>query len=123
LFFPQSIKKTKNNKITVINNSNNKTLVVNTNSLKINNYNFIDKISAEISVNSNNNISIKIIKNNLSVRDISIPVENITDTRFIKDDPHVNQFHNFGILIDGRFNPIEFASIQFNGIDRISKRE
>jgi hypothetical protein len=38
-------------------------------------------------------------------------------------DPRLNIFSNYGLLIDGSYNPIEYALLQFNGHDRFDRRE
>jgi hypothetical protein len=47
----------------------------------------------------------------------------MTDTRYNKNDPHINIFSNYGLLIDGTGNPISYGLLQFNGHDRFDKRE
>lgn len=86
----------------------------------------------------------------LSIRDISLPTNCCEDTRSrtsffmeiipgegndpditniipgslqIPDDIIVYQWHNCGILIDGSFNPVKNALIQYNGHDRFDTRE
>ena len=47
----------------------------------------------------------------------------MTDTRYVADDPCVYEPFNFGILINGEVNPVEWALIQLNGHDRFDRRE
>lgn len=63
------------------------------------------------------------VSSTLTVRDLSIPVELMCDTRCDRDDVTVYQCWNFGILIDGTGNPVEYALIQLNGHDRFDRRE
>jgi hypothetical protein len=46
----------------------------------------------------------------------------MTDTRIKSNDVLLNQFSNYGILIDGSINPIEYAKLEFNNEDRFAKR-
>ena len=123
IFFPNScLKTTKNGKINIYNLSKDKIIVINTNSLTIGCYNLINKIYANV-ILKNNKLIVDILKTKISIRDLSIPVEKYQDSRFVKDDPHVNIYGNYGTLIDGSVNPVESATILFNGIERFSKRE
>jgi hypothetical protein len=47
----------------------------------------------------------------------------MTDTRVNVCDPIVNMFGNYGILIDGTINPVQYSLIKFNGHDRFDRRE
>jgi hypothetical protein len=116
---------TENGKITVVNGSADKTLWVNTNSLAIGSYSLTDKIYGTITVDEDNCITCSNVSSELTVRDLSIPVELMEDCRYAPqvDDVLVNQCHNFGILIDGTGIPFEFALLQLNGHDRFDKRE
>lgn len=63
------------------------------------------------------------LKHSLTIRDLSLPVRYFTqDRRVNKTDVIVYQHHNFGLLMDGTVNPVEFAKIQLNGQDRFSER-
>lgn len=72
---------------------------------------------------------IKVLSHTLTIRDISIPISDWTDTRFNNvsgynpNDLIVYQWHNYGVLLDGTGNPIEYALIQLNGHDRFDRRE
>jgi len=54
---------------------------------------------------------------------LSIPVECLDDTRCTSDDVCVNIFSNYGVLIDGTGNPVQYGIIQLNGLDRFDRRE
>jgi len=116
---------TENGKITVNNGSLDKTLWVNTNSLAVNGYSLTDKIYGTITVDENNMCTCSNVSSELTVRDLSIPVELLEDCRYAPqvDDPCVNQCHNFGVLIDGTGIPFEYALLQLNGHDRFDRRE
>lgn len=126
-FCPESEGCTTNGKIYVKNNSKCKALWVSTNSLRVGPYGITDKIYADILVcedaNCVDDVKITNVQTHLTVRDLSIPVEHMEDTRARANDPHVFQFHNFGVLIDGRGNPVQYALIQLNGHDRFDRRE
>lgn len=97
-------------------------------------YNLGDKIDfVAITLNSAGTAiaGVKVLAHTLTVRDISIPINdtNWTDNRFNTAlgvnplDLIVYQHHNFGVLIDGSGNPIDWALIQLNGHDRFDRRE
>ena len=95
-------------------------------------YNLGDKIDfVAITVNSTGDgvATIKVLAHTLSLRDISIPIANWTDGRYNTVlavnplDLIVFQHHNFGVLLDGSGNPVEWALIQLNGHDRFDRRE
>lgn len=121
-FAPAANSTTLNGKIKVVNNSNDKQLWVNTNSLSIGSYSFTGKISASITISVTNVVTVTNVESTLTLRDLSIPIEKMTDTRYTRDDPKVYQHHNFGILIDGSEGPVTSALIQFNGTDRFSRQ-
>lgn len=112
-----------NGKICVTNESDDKALWINTDSLSICGYSLTDKIYADIKVTKENMVKITNVRTCLTARDLSIPVERLDDTRAFSDDPFVNQFINYGVLIDGTGNPVKDALIQFNGHDRFDRRE
>lgn len=116
---------TENGKITVNNYSRQKSLWVNTNSLSVGAYSLTNKIFGTITVDENNNITCSNISSDLTVRDLSIPVDCMTDCRYAPqvDDVFVYQPFNFGIFIDGTGIPFEFGLIQLNGHDRFDRRE
>lgn len=120
---------TANGKITVFNDSCNKILWVNTDSLMIKcggyrgaTYSLTDKISADIKVTQNAEVIISNISTTLSVRDLSFPTKQFNDSRVKKNDPFVYQWHNYGILIDGSKNPIESVQIYLNNQERFHIR-
>lgn len=126
-FCPETTACTGNGKIHVKNESKTKALWVSTSTLKIGNYNLTDKIWAEVIVCDDaknvHDVMIDIIKTTLTVRDLSFPVEFMEDTRATSDDPNVNQYINYGLLLDGTGNPVQNALIQLNGHDRFDIRE
>ena len=126
-FCPETWGCTTNGKVHVKNESRCKALWVSTSTLKIGCYNLTDKICADIVVCEDaqcvEDVRINIISTSLTVRDLSFPVDAIEDTRARADDAHVNQCHNFGVLIDGRGNPVQFGLLQLNGHDRFDRRE
>ena len=126
-FGPGEAGVTANGKINVTNDSCDKTLWVNTNSLEVENcptpYSLTGKVSGDVNVDSDNNIVCSNVESSLTVRDLSLPIELLCDTRADRDDPCVNQCDNFGVLIDGSVNPVEYALIQLNGHDRFDRRE
>jgi hypothetical protein len=112
-----------NGKIMVENNSCERALWVNTSSLRICGYNITDKIWADVFVTKENRIRIAQLRTTLTVRDISFPVDEMEDTRAWRDDVHIHQFMNFGVLLNGRGNPVACAQIFLNGQERFDKRE
>lgn len=69
---------------------------------------------------------VTVFSHDLTVRDISIPLEAFRDTRSAAqkvNDVIVNIPFNYGMLIDGSVNPVSKAIIQFNGQDRFDERE
>lgn len=72
--------------------------------------------------------SIAVEEHQMLIRDISIPVEDWTDTRLTlvagkcSWDITVIQF-NYGLALDGRGNPVYEGKIQLNGHDRFLTRE
>ena len=123
-FEPGTDSTTINGKISVKNDSGDKALWVNTSSLLIETYNITDKITGTLHVldDNDNTITMMNVSSTITVRDISIPVEFMTDTRIDNDDVCVNQFSNYGILIDGSKNPISYAKLEFNRHNRFDKR-
>lgn len=126
-FVPDDSGVTKNGKIYVVNESPDKCLWINTSSLKLrsrSSYVLTDKIYADVHVDSESGIKVSNVKSDLTVRDLSFPVEEMCDTRSdMKDDVIVNQHFNFGVLIDGTGNPVQSALLQLNGHDRFDRRE
>lgn len=125
-FAPEDSGFTKNGKIYVCNECPTKCLWVNTSSLAIKSkpgYVLTDMISAEIHVDKDCNIRCANVKTSLTVRDLSFPVDEMIDTRATSDDVSVYQPFNFGLLIDGSGNPVQYGLLQLNGHDRFDKRE
>ena len=106
-----------------VNNKSNKSVYINPESLRIGDYGITDKIKADITINNNCKIIIKNIETVLTIRDLSISVENMIDTRCNPCDVKVMMFSNYGLLIDGSHNPVDYALLQFNGYDRFDRRE
>lgn len=106
-----------------INNKNPNVVYVNPDSLKIDDYGITDKIVADITISAEGVITCSNVMTTLTVRDLSFPVDRMTDTRFNQCDPLVNIFSSYGLLIDGTVNPVTEALIQFNGHDRFDRRE
>jgi len=108
--------------INITNNSNN-IVYINPESLNIGNYGITNKINADVNITSDGIILIESISTSLTVRDFSIPHSFMTDTRFNPIDPFIYQHHNFGILLDGSINPIDYAQLKLNGHDRFNRLE
>ena len=85
-------------------------------------YNITDKISGELIGLDDGTVMIMNVSSTITIRDVSIPVELMTDTRINNDDVCINQFSNYAILIDGSRNPIQFSQLEFNRINRFDKR-
>lgn len=117
-----------NGRIYVINNSERFSLLVNTNSLKLDHYSLTDKIQATVTVpefaTTVDDVLISNVETTLTIRDLSIPLDCLCDTRAHRAlDAFVTIPFNFGVLIDGSWNPVAFALLQFNGQDRFDKRD
>ena len=106
-----------------INNQNANVVYVNPESLSIGDYGITNKITADVTINDDGTIDCKNVVTTLTIRDLSFPVERMTDTRFNQCDPIVNIFSNYGLLIDGSINPVTEVLLQFNGQDRFDRRE
>ena len=106
-----------------VHNNNANTVYINATSLSIGTYGITDKIYADVSIETDGTISSDNIVTVLTIRDFSIPLQYMTDTRYTKNDPHVNIFSNYGLLIDGTANPVTYGLVQFNGHDRFDQRE
>lgn len=96
---------------------------VNPTSLKIGNYGITSRIQADLTISQNLAVTCSNVSTLLTIRDISIPVKYMTDTRFNPCDPIVYMFNNYGILIDGTNNPVQYGLLQLNGHDRFDTRE
>lgn len=104
-----------------VRNNNALSVFINNDSLKIDTYSITGKITADIIINVDDSVDIENVDTAITIRDLSIPVGNMTDTRFKPLDPIVIQCNNYGLLIDGSVNPVEYAQIRFNGYDRFEK--
>lgn len=124
-FFPPWIEGfTGNGKIKVINKSD-KYFTINRDALidkKNRKYNLINKISCNILIDENGGIIISDLSSSINIRDLSVPVDAFFDTRYRRDDPCVYIYGNYGVLIDGSINPVHSASIEFNGVERLSRK-
>lgn len=95
---------------------------VNPNSLSYKLNNLTKKINATIIITSKQKIKIENITTNITIQDISIPVEFMTDTRVDDSlDVIVYQHNNYGLLINGEIPCIESARILFNNIERVQR--
>ena len=99
------------------------TVYVNATSLSIGTYGISNQIMADVTINADQSFTIINVVTTLTVRDFSIPTKYMTDTRLNKNDPIVNIFSGYGLLIDGSNNPVDMAVLQFNGHDRFDMRE
>lgn len=109
-----------------ITNKNDEYIYVNPNSLVLKcpeNYGITNKIYADIVVHKNNSIECNNIETCITIADLSIPIDEMIDTRYNPCDPRVNIFSNYGVLIDGSINPVAYGLLQFNGHDRFDRRE
>lgn len=125
-FPPQTTSKTSNNKITVINNSLTKTLSLNTSPLILTSSpstNLLNKITATVTISDDDTILITDLQTTINIADISIPTSQYTDTRIRSDDVTINMFSNYGLLIDGTINPVDYAKLEFNDYERFIKRD
>jgi hypothetical protein len=126
-FSPEDSGYTSNGKIYVCNECPDKCLWVNTSSLRIRNmpsYILTDKIYADILVDKDCNIKCTNVKTDLTVRDISFPVDEMIDTRNNRsNDVFIVQSNNFGLLLNGTANIVATGLIQLNGQDRFDVRE
>ena len=67
-----------------------------------------------------------LVANNLTVRDLSIPLEKYTDNRntaVMVTDVVVWQHDNYGLLIDGSINPVVRGNLKLNGHDRFTEQD
>ncbi len=103
-------------------NNNVNTIYINATSLSIDTYGITDQIYGDITILADGTIECENVVTTLTIRDFSIPLEYMTDTRYTKNDPHVNIFSNYGLLIDGSDNPVATGLVRFNGHDRFDTR-
>jgi len=106
-----------------VKNNSSVIVYINPTSLTIGSYGITDKINADIIISSTQQLTFQNVTTTLTVRDISIPLKYMDDTRFNTCDPIVYQFSNYGILIDGTNNPVSMGLLQLNGHDRFDQRE
>ena len=106
-----------------ITNKSTESIYINPESLKVGEYGITDKINADITIQIDDTISCQNVVTSLTIRDLSISVENMEDTRFNVCDPIVYQFNNYGIMIDGTINPVESGLLHLNGHERFDRRE
>lgn len=108
-----------------INNQNSQSVFVNPDSLRIGDYGITSQIAADVIITDYNEIECNNVVTTLTIRDLSIPVTRMIDTRYDQQayDPRIYIFSNYGLLIDGTINPIQTALLQFNGHDRFDIRE
>ena len=112
----------RNKKILVKNGSKDKTLWINTDSLKRNSCSITDKITATIIVTCQNEILIDDFSSDINISDVSIPINEMTDNRVKRNDVIINQFNNYGLLLNGKINPIGYSKLEINGRDRVERR-
>lgn len=124
-FKPSTFNKLSENfNLEVSNLSNKFSLWINTQSLLIDNFNFMDKINATITINPNNEIIIEDLLTHITEIDLSFPVDLMIDTRIgLNNDVCVYQFSNYGLFINGECNPLTYAMLEFNDLVRIEKRD
>ena len=123
VFTPNTFNSESDKKNLIINNNSQETyLWINSESLKHDDYSLIDKIEAIISLSENNDILIDIIKP-LNETEISIPIEDMIDTRIKSTDVIINQFSNYSPYLTGRGNPVLYGMLEYNDSERIEKRD
>jgi hypothetical protein len=67
-----------------------------------------------------------LVANNLTIKDLSIPLEKFNDnrnTQVMRTDVVVWQHHNYGLLIDGTVNPVVMGQLKLNGHDRFDQQD
>lgn len=121
-FEPMTISTSDNGNIMVTNNSSDKSLWINFASLKIGNTRLMDKIRALMTFNSDETLSISNVESDITVRDISFPIECMTDLREDRDDVTVYQPNNYAAFIDYTVNPLLYAKLEWNSQERCEKR-
>jgi hypothetical protein len=104
-------------------NGSAKNILINLKSLLLGNKSLLDKIKANVRINEFGRVIVEISETKITIRDLSIPLELIKDTRFFRDDPCVNLFPDVSLLMDGTVSPLVEAQLVFNGIERFSPRE
>jgi len=113
-----------NGQLTITNDSANLDLYVNTNSLLFpDGTSLIDKISGDVLLDANDVLTCTNLTTTFDARCFSFCTADLTDCRYTYDDACVYIWNNYGVLIDGTGNPIEWGLIQLNGHDRFDRRE
>lgn len=98
--------------------------------------NYIDEVQVNVDLTGSGTgfFTATVVSHHLSLCDISIPLDwgvspnNLIDNRFNSvngvnpNDVNVIQFHNYGLSLDGKGNPVAEACIQLNGQDRFDTR-
>jgi len=97
-------------------------------SLKIGEYGITSKITSDIIIlyEGEDNVPSIIynnLKSNITIEDLSIPVDVMEDTRYEPNDVVLNMFGNYGIYIDGTNNPIESVNLKLNGMERFGVKD
>jgi hypothetical protein len=111
-----------NGNLTVENRNDEFSLWINTCSLQVGEYKITAQIMADIVVTENLDIIITNVSG-LTAREVSYPIEIMEDTRLRAEcDVCVNEFGNYGLLIDGSVNPVEFSRLDYNNYERFEKR-
>lgn len=99
------------------------TLWINVGSLSIGNYSITSQIVANITVSEFNAYLIDILFP-ISDRDASIPYKEMIDTRINPSAPIcIYQFNNYGLYVTGKGNPLISAMLEYNGQNRVEKRD
>ena len=80
-------------------------------------------LGAKLSAVTINTTGVTVTTHTLTIRDLSFPISEMTDTRLTNSDVKVYQWFNYGLMIDGTLNPVSTALIQLNGHDRFKTRE
>lgn len=120
---PQSTYTTKNKQFKITNLSEINSFWINPDALRILDYSISGKISALITLSLTSDVTISNFTSTIDIRDVSFPVESMIDTRLSNSqDVVVNQFSNYGVLIDGSYNPVEFTQLDYNDYERFVKR-
>lgn len=119
---PETTMRTKNQKI-LIENLSLLYFYINTDSLILGKTSITGKIKANIIITECNQIKILDVTTKISLFDISVPVEFYNDTRIDTHDVFINQFGNFGKLIDGSGNITEYGSLYCDSYDIIKKHD
>ncbi len=101
--------------------------------------NLLDKIAFTVVIGVDKLITFITIDSSITVRDFSFDLDyfngsrvnnnvtleyyNLTTLKIKQADPYLQQPTNYGILIDGSVNPVQYGQLKLNGHDRFDKRE